>query len=209
MQLPHRVPSCHHLYNFLLAFNRRTGREDSSTDGLRACIQPPPAPLAPAVVGDFRQLITVSVFRTETIPEALVRQGLTQESGYATCVEPQARQDSTMRFQLLRSAVAPPAPGSSPAGTPGGAGGQAYEFEFRWEPLWGGCGSALPGLLHCTPLVCAPVSLAPPAALAHVQHRIVCGGDRGGHGRQAALPQLWVRELTAGLRRGAAGMQGL
>lgn len=91
------------------------------------------SPLLPcAVVGDFRQLITVSVFRTETVPEALVRQGLTQESGYATCVEPQARQDSTMRFQLLRSEVSPPAPGSSPEGTPGGAGGQAYEFEFRW-----------------------------------------------------------------------------
>ncbi|KAL4435237.1 hypothetical protein ABPG77_001919 [Micractinium sp. CCAP 211/92] len=104
---------------------------------------------AVVVVGDFRQLITVSVFRTETIPEALVRQGLSEESGYATCVEPQARQDSTMRFQLLRSAVAPPAPGSSPAGSPGGAGGQAYEFEFSIESCAGEIEEGMGGKLRC------------------------------------------------------------
>lgn len=33
------------------------------------------------VVGDFRKLITVSVFRTQTIPELARREGLTQEAG--------------------------------------------------------------------------------------------------------------------------------
>jgi len=34
-----------------------------------------------AVVGDFRKLVTVSVFRTETVPEAVRQAGLSEESG--------------------------------------------------------------------------------------------------------------------------------
>lgn len=34
-----------------------------------------------AVVGDFRKLVTVSAFRTETVPEAVRQAGLTAESG--------------------------------------------------------------------------------------------------------------------------------
>lgn len=41
-----------------------------------------PTPIALlAVVGDFRKLVTVSVFRTETVPEAVRQAGLTEESG--------------------------------------------------------------------------------------------------------------------------------
>lgn len=49
---------------------------------------PPPNPClctilacALPVVGDFRKLVTVSAFRTETVPEAVRQAGLTQESG--------------------------------------------------------------------------------------------------------------------------------
>ncbi|PSC70225.1 heat shock factor HSF8 [Micractinium conductrix] len=95
------------------------------------------------VVGDFRQLITVSVFRTTTIPELVVRQGLTEEAGYGICVEPQARADGTMRFDLLKSALVPAAPGSSNAAA------SAYQFEFSIESCAGEIEEGLGGKLAC------------------------------------------------------------
>lgn len=120
---------------------------------------------AVVVVGDFRALVTVSVFRTETIPTLLVRQGLTQEAGYNICVEPQQRQDSTMRFQLLRSEMVPPAgsgaaksgadvaggadaAATAVAGSPSAA-AAAYEFEFSIESCAGEIEEGIGGKLRC------------------------------------------------------------
>jgi glycine cleavage system aminomethyltransferase T len=70
------------------------------------------------VVGDFRALLTVTVFRTVTVTEATLRAGLSQEAGYEICVAPQRQQ--AVRFDLLRSALTPAAADSDAA---------AYDFE--------------------------------------------------------------------------------
>ena len=105
-------------------------------------------------VGDYRSLITVTVFRTETITEEVKRAGLTEETGYSICVEPPQRQDSTVRFELVRSGLA--APGDA-AATDGGAvpaaasGGSvaAYDFEFFIESCVGEIEEGLGGTLRC------------------------------------------------------------
>ncbi|KAI7836140.1 hypothetical protein COHA_009970 [Chlorella ohadii] len=87
---------------------------------------------AVVVVGDFRKLVTVSVFRTETVPEAVRQAGLTEESGYDICVEPQRTERGTMRFSLLRSELV-----------------GAYEYEFNIESCAGEVEEGLGGKLSC------------------------------------------------------------
>ncbi|PRW34042.1 photosystem II oxygen evolving complex [Chlorella sorokiniana] len=89
---------------------------------------------AVVVVGDFRKLVTVSAFRTETVPEAVRQAGLTQDSGYNVLVEPQRTERGTMRFNLLRSEL--------------GTGG-AYEYEFSIESCAGEVEEGLGGKLRC------------------------------------------------------------
>lgn len=72
----------------------------------------------PAVVGDFRALLTVTVFRTTTVTEEMLRAGLSEEAGYEICVAPQRQQ--AVRFDLLHSTLTPAAAGSAAA---------AYDFE--------------------------------------------------------------------------------
>lgn len=96
-----------------------------------------------AVVGDFRALITVSVFRTTNIPEAIVRAGLSEEAGYEICVGPQQQQGSTQRFELISSAMGPPAAGAEPGSPP------AYEYEYSIESCVGEVEEGLGGVLRC------------------------------------------------------------
>jgi hypothetical protein len=105
-------------------------------------------------VGDYRSLITVTVFRTETITEEVKRAGLTEETGYSICVEPPQRQDSTVRFELVRSGLAAPSDAAAPGGAaaPAAASGgsaAAYDFEFFIESCVGEIEEGLGGTLRC------------------------------------------------------------
>ncbi|KAI3426068.1 hypothetical protein D9Q98_008036 [Chlorella vulgaris] len=102
------------------------------------------------VVGDFRALITVSVFRTTTVAEAVLRAGLSEENGYEICVEPQQRQ--AMRFQLLRSTIAAAAAAGAGDGAAREAEGSvsaAYDFEYSLESCQGEVEEGLGGTLRC------------------------------------------------------------
>ena len=102
------------------------------------------------MVGDFRALVTTSVFRTQQSSVAQMvgpaaaagqLQQLDEDAGFALCVEPQRAAEGTMRFRLLRSEmVAPPSSAPAPA---------QYQFEFEVESCAGAVEEGSGGRLRC------------------------------------------------------------
>lgn len=110
--------------SWVVAFDRSGGRGDGAV----------------ASIGDFRQLLVVSVFRTvANLPDSLTQTGaLDEATGFAVCVEPQRSDESTMRFESIVSAA-----------SPGAGGGTEYNFEYELESCRGEIQEGSGGVLRC------------------------------------------------------------